>query len=41
MSRKPYTPTEKAHIIVRVSEIGTADAAKEAGVSYQTVLRWV
>lgn len=41
MPSKTYTPAEKAHILARVSEIGAAAAAKEAGASYQSVLRWV
>ena len=41
MSRKSYTPAEKSQILERVSEIGATAAAKEAGVSYQTVLKWV
>ena len=40
MPRKSYTPEQKASILNRASEIGAAAAAKEAGVSYQTVLKW-
>ena len=41
MPSKTYTLAEKAHILARVSEIGAAAAAKEAGASYNSVLRWV
>ena len=38
---KKYTPEEKAHILARASEIGAAAAAREAGVSYNGVLKWM
>ena len=38
---KLITPEEKQSILARVAEIGAAAAAKEAGVSYNSVLRWV
>ena len=41
MPSKTYTLAEKAHILARVSEIGAAAAAREAGASYNSVLRWV
>ena len=36
-----YTPEKWASILKRVSEIGAAAAAKEAGVAYQSVLKWL
>lgn len=39
--RKTYTTEEKNNILARVAEIGAAAAAKEAGASYNSVLRWV
>ena len=36
-----YTPEEKAHVIARAAEIGAAAAAREAGVSYNGVLKWI
>ena len=38
---KKYTPEEKAHVIARAAEIGAAAAAREAGVSYNGVLKWM
>jgi len=38
---KKYTPEEKAHVIARAAEIGAAAAAREAGVSYNGVLKWI
>ena len=38
---KKFTEEEKARILARVAEIGAAAAAREAGVSYNSVLRWV
>ena len=35
-----FTEEEKAHILARAAEIGTAAAAKEAGVHYNSVLKW-
>ena len=38
---KKYTPEEKARIIARAAEIGAAAAAREAGVSYNGLLKWM
>ena len=38
---KKYTPEEKAHVIARAAEIGAAAAAREAGVSYNGLLKWM
>ena len=38
---KRFTDEDKARILARVAEIGAAAAAREAGVSYNSVLRWV
>ena len=38
---KRFTEEEKAKILTRVAEIGAAAAAREAGASYNSVLRWV
>ena len=38
---KKYTPEEKAHVIARAAEIGAAAAAREAGVSYNGLLKWI
>ena len=38
---KKFAEEEKARILARVAEIGAAAAAREAGVSYNSVLRWV
>ena len=38
---KRYTPEEKAQILARASEIGAAAAAREAGVSYNGILKWI
>ena len=38
---KKYTPEEKARIIARAADIGAAAAAREAGVSYNGVLKWI
>ena len=38
---KKFTEEDKARILARVAEIGAAAAAREAGVSYNSVLRWV
>ena len=38
---KKYTPEEKAKVIARAAEIGAAAAAREAGVSYNGVLKWM
>ena len=38
---KKYNPEEKAQILARAAEIGAAAAAKEAGVSYNGVLKWM
>ena len=38
---KKYTPEEKARILARAAEIGAADAAREAGVSYNGLLKWM
>ena len=38
---KRFTDEDKARILARVTEIGAAAAAREAGVSYNSVLRWV
>ena len=38
---KRYTPEEKAHVIARAAEIGAAAAAREAGVSYNGLLKWM
>ena len=38
---KKYTPEEKAKVIARAAEIGAAAAAREAGVSYNGVLKWI
>ena len=38
---KKYTPEEKAHDIARAAEIGAAAAAREAGVSYNGLLKWM
>ena len=38
---KKYTPEEKAHVIARATEIGAAAAAREAGVSYNGLLKWM
>ena len=35
-----FTEEEKAHILARAAEIGTAAAAKEAGVHYNSVMKW-
>ena len=37
---KKFTEEEKARILARVAEIGAAAAAREAGVSYNSVLKW-
>ena len=41
MPRIIYTPEKKAEIVKKAASIGAAAAAKEAGVGYQTVLKWV
>ena len=38
---KKYTPEEKARILARAAEIGAAAAAREAGVSYNGLLKWM
>ena len=38
---KKYNPEEKARIIARAAEIGAAAAAREAGVSYNGLLKWM
>ena len=38
---KKYTPEEKARILARATEIGAAAAAREAGVSYNGLLKWM
>ena len=38
---KKFTEEEKARILARVAEIGAAAAAREAGVSYNSVLKWM
>ena len=38
---KKYTSEEKAHVIARAAEIGAAAAAREAGVSYNGLLKWM
>ena len=38
---KKYTTEEKARIIARAGDIGAAAAAREAGVSYNGVLKWI
>ena len=38
---KKYTPEEKANVIARAAEIGAAAAAREAGVSYNGLLKWM
>ena len=38
---KKYNPEEKAKILARAAEIGAAAAAREAGVSYNGVLKWL
>ena len=38
---KKYTPEEKARILARAAEIGVAAAAREAGVSYNGLLKWM
>ena len=39
--QKKYTPEEKARILARAAEIGAAAAAREAGVSYNGLLKWM
>ena len=41
MPRNAYTPRQKREIIKKAKTIGAAAAAKESGVSYNTVLRWM
>ena len=38
---KKYNPEEKAQILARAAEIGAAAAAREAGVSYNGLLKWM
>ena len=38
---KKYNPEEKARILARAAEIGAAAAAREAGVSYNGLLKWM
>ena len=38
---KKYTSEEKARILARATEIGAAAAAREAGVSYNGLLKWM
>ena len=38
---KKFAEEEKAQILARVAEIGAAAAAREAGVSYNSVLKWM
>ena len=38
---KKYNPEEKAQILARATEIGAAAAAREAGVSYNGLLKWM
>ena len=38
---KKFTTEEKAQILARVAAIGAAAAAKEAGVSYNSILKWM
>ena len=38
---KRFTDEDKARILARVAEIGAAAAAREAGVSYNSVLKWM
>ena len=38
---KKYNPEEKAQILARAAEIGAAAAAREAGVSYNGLLKWL
>ena len=38
---KKYTSEERAHVIARAAEIGAAAAAREAGVSYNGLLKWM
>ena len=41
MPRNAYTEGQKREIVKRAKTIGAAAAAKESGVSYATVLRWM
>lgn len=41
MARKSYSDEFKNEVIQKASEIGAPKAAKEAGVSYQTLLKWM
>ena len=38
---KKFAEEDKARILARVAEIGAAAAAREAGVSYNSVLKWM
>ena len=40
MPRK-FTTEEKSQILARVAEIGATAAAKEAGVHYNSILKWM
>ena len=40
MPRK-FTTEEKSQILTRVAEIGATAAAKEAGVHYNSILKWM
>ena len=36
-----YTDEQKKEVLAKVAELGAAKAAKECGIYYNTVLRWV